>query len=196
MLTAPEGSRQPNSHGGCTRWLQRYPLSFCWVFCQLWGVAFEKNAGLYKQSFKKRKMCWNELQNLELATAGHLRVDSFWGHNKKDGNKFKWYLPVSSKKLYIFPEWRFLFGMVGVMWLQVITAAMSSFCSSVPASNDLEPASTIAGPQNWKTSIECSCGDKFYWSHLSLHRCETSAGEMVLPYFSSLINVIYCTHVK
>lgn len=89
----------------------------------------------------------------------------------------------------------FLFWMEGVMWLKVITVVMSLFCSSVPASNDLEPAGTI-GPPNWNTSIECSCGDKFYWSHLSLHCWETSAEQMVLQYFRSLADVIHCPHVK
>lgn len=84
---------------------------------------------------------------------------------------------------------------MGVMWLQVITVVISSFCSSVPASNDLEPAGTI-GPPKWNTSIECSSGDKFYWSHLSLQCWETSAEEMALQYFRSLADVIHCANVK
>lgn len=109
---------------------------------------------------------------------------------------WNWNLPVSSNELYIFHKGDvFLFRMDGVMWLKVITVVMSLFRSSVPASNDLEPAGTI-GPPNWKTSIECSCGDKFYWSHLSLHRWETSAEQMDLQYFRSLAEVIHCLHVK
>lgn len=104
--------------------------------------------------------------------------------------------PSEFKRIVHFSQKRhFLFGMVGVMWLQVITVVMSSFCSSVPASNDLEPAGTI-GPLNWNTSIECSSGDKFYWSHLSLQCWETSAEEMVLQYFRSLADVIHCANVK
>lgn len=61
-------------------------------------------------------------------------------------------LPVSSNELYIFHKRDFFIffwgGTVGRMWLQLITVVMSSFRSGVPASNDLEPAGTIAGPQN------------------------------------------------